>query len=103
MWGGLPFGNGWFTGDPLYHILGGGLFLGAIFMATDYVTSPISFKGTIIYAFMLGLLTVIIRLWGGYPEGVSYSIVVMNLLVPILDRYLKPKIYGKSRKKAKEA
>lgn len=103
MFGGLPLHAGWFAGDPLYHILGGGLFLGAIFMATDYVTSPISLKGQVLYAVALGLLTVIIRLWGGYPEGVSYSIVVMNLFVPIIDRYMKPKIYGKSRAKAKEA
>ncbi|OHD61453.1 MAG: hypothetical protein A2014_02010 [Spirochaetes bacterium GWF1_49_6] len=97
IFGGLPMGLGWFAGDPLYHILSGGLFLGAFFMATDYVTSPMSVKGTLIYGFLLGTLTVIIRLWGGYPEGVSYSIVFMNFFVPIFDRYLKPKIYGKGK------
>ncbi len=92
--GGLPFGKGVFAGDPLFHILSGGLFLGAFFMATDYVTSPISFKGRFIFAFMLGILTVIIRLFGGYPEGVSYAIVIMNIFVPLIDRYVKDRIYG---------
>lgn len=95
IFGGLPFGTGLFTGDPLYHILSGGLMLGAIYMATDYVTSPMTVKGNIIYAVFLGILTTIIRLWGGYPEGVSYSIVLMNFFVPIIDRYSKPKIYGR--------
>ncbi|MGC8765010.1 MAG: RnfABCDGE type electron transport complex subunit D [Brevinematia bacterium] len=92
--GGLPFGRGIFTGDPLFHILSGGLFLGAFFMATDYVTSPISFRGRIVFAIMLGILTVVIRLFGGYPEGVSYAIVIMNIFVPLIDRYLKDRIYG---------
>lgn len=100
MLGGIPLGEGWFAGDALYHILGGGLFLGAIFMATDYVTSPMTPQGTVIFSFFLALLTVIIRLWGGYPEGVSYSIVLMNLFVPIIDRAFKPKIYGTSKKEA---
>ncbi|OHD55655.1 MAG: hypothetical protein A2Y33_13555 [Spirochaetes bacterium GWF1_51_8] len=94
IFGGLPMGWGWFKGDAVYHILSGGLFLGAFFMATDYVTSPMSIPGTLIYGIMLGILTVIIRLWGGYPEGVSYSIVFMNFFVPILDRYIRPKIFG---------
>lgn len=96
IFGGLPFGAGLFTGDPLYHILSGGLMLGALFMATDYVTSPMTIKGNLIFAVLLGILTTIIRLWGGYPEGVSYSIVLMNFFVPIIDRYSKPKIYGRS-------
>ena len=92
--GGLPFGMGIFTGNALFHILSGGLFLGAFFMATDYVTSPISFKGRVLFAIMLGILTVVIRLFGGYPEGVSYAIVIMNIFVPLIDRYLKDRIYG---------
>ncbi len=95
--GGLPLGYGWFHGDPLYHILSGGLMLGAFFMATDYVTSPMSVNGTIVYAVLLGLLTTVIRLWGGYPEGVSYSIVIMNFFVPIIDKYIKPRIYGRGK------
>ncbi len=98
--GGLPLGKGVFTGDALYHVLSGGLMLGAFFMATDYVTSPMSKKGMVIYAVALGVLTTIIRLWGGYPEGVSYSIVIMNFFVPIIDKYIKPKIYGRNPKAA---
>lgn len=97
IFGGLPLGTGWFSGDALYHILSGGLFLGAFFMATDYVTSPMGKAGSLLYAVLLGILTVIIRLWGGYPEGVSYSIVIMNFFVPLIDRYIKPTIYGHTR------
>ncbi len=97
VFGGLPLGTGLFTGNALYHILSGGLFLGACFMATDYVTSPIGLKGKIIFAVCLGVLTVIIRLWGGYPEGVSYAIVFMNIFVPLIDRYVKDRIYGYSK------
>jgi electron transport complex protein RnfD len=68
-------------------------------MATDYVTSPIGLKGKIIYAVCLGVLTVIIRFWGGYPEGVSYAIVFMNIFVPLIDRYIKDRIYGYSKAK----
>jgi electron transport complex protein RnfD len=83
-----------FTGDWLFHILSGGLILGAFFMATDYVTSPLTAKGQIIFGFGCGLLTAIIRIWGGYPEGVSYAILMMNAATPIIDRYTKPRIYG---------
>lgn len=86
--------NGLFTGDALYHILAGGLMLGAIYMATDYVTSPISKTGKIVFALGCGILTGVIRLWGGYPEGVSYAILLMNLAVPLLDRAFKPKVFG---------
>ncbi|MGM0444340.1 MAG: RnfABCDGE type electron transport complex subunit D [Fibrobacterota bacterium] len=78
-----------------YQILAGGLILGAVFMATDMVTSPISRKGQFIFALGCGTLTVVIRRFGGYPEGVSYSILLMNLLVPLIDRYVKPAVYGK--------
>ena len=89
------FGSkGLFGGDWLFHILSGGLILGAFFMATDYVTSPLTRKGQIIFAVGCGLLTAIIRLWGGYPEGVSYAILMMNGATPIIDRFTKSRIYG---------
>jgi electron transport complex protein RnfD len=86
--------QGLFSGDWLFHILSGGLILGAFFMATDYVTSPLTHKGQIIFGLGCGLLTAIIRLWGGYPEGVSYAILMMNGASPIIDRYTKNRIYG---------
>jgi electron transport complex protein RnfD len=86
--------NGFFTGDWLFHILSGGLILGAFFMATDYVTSPLTRKGQAIFALGCGLITAVIRLWGGYPEGVSYAILMMNAATPIIDRYTKTRIYG---------
>ncbi len=106
IFGGLPQGTGWFTGDALFHILSGGLMLGACFMANDSVTSPLSFSGNVFYAIMLGFLTTMIRLFGGYPEGVALSIAVMNIFVPLIDRYFRPSIYGYRRavvKKAKES
>lgn len=86
--------EGLFTGDFVYHIFAGGLMLGAFFMATDYVTSPVTFKGRIVMGIGCGLLTSVIRLYGGYPEGVSYSILLMNLVVPIIDRYMIPRSFG---------
>ena len=86
--------EGLFTGNPLFHLLSGGLVLGAFFMATDMVTSPVTFKGRILFGFGCGILTSVIRLWGGYPEGVSYAILLMNLTTPLLDRYTRPKILG---------
>lgn len=83
-----------FAGDWLFHILSGGLILGAFFMATDYVTSPLTIKGQLIFAFGCGALTAVIRLWGGYPEGVSYAILMMNAATPIIDRFTKNKVYG---------
>lgn len=83
-----------FSGDWLFYILSGGLFLGAFFMATDYVTSPLTHKGQIVFGAGCGLLTAIIRLWGGYPEGVSYSILMMNAATPLIDRYTKKRIFG---------
>ena len=88
--------EGLFTGDALYHILAGGLMLGAFFMATDYTTSPMSGKGKVIFALGCGVLTSVIRLWGGYPEGVSYSILLMNLVVPLIDRAFKPRMFGRT-------
>ncbi len=80
--------------DPMFHILTGGLLLGAIFMATDYVSSPMSKKGMWIYGIGIGVLTVLIRVFGSYPEGVSFAILIMNAFVPILNRYVKPKRFG---------
>jgi len=83
-----------FHGDWLFHILSGGLILGAFFMATDYVATPLTAKGQIIFGAGCGLLTAIIRLWGGYPEGASYAILMMNAATPFIDRYTKNIIYG---------
>jgi Na+-translocating ferredoxin:NAD+ oxidoreductase subunit D len=93
LWGINPVSNA----DPLFHILTGGLLLGAIFMATDYVTSPMNPKAQIIYGIGIGVLTVIIRVFGAYPEGVSFAILIMNGFTPILNRYVKPKRFGVSK------
>ena len=85
---------GLFTGDPLFHMMAGGLILGAFFMATDMVTIPITVKGQVIFAVGAGLITVLIRLLGGYPEGVCYSILLMNAVVPLIDRLVKPNKFG---------
>ncbi|MCX6254559.1 MAG: RnfABCDGE type electron transport complex subunit D [Bacteroidia bacterium] len=84
--------------DPVFHILTGGVLLGAIFMATDYVTSPMNPKGMIIYGCGIGILTVIIRIWGAYPEGVSFAILIMNAFVPLMNAYIKPKPFGEEVK-----
>jgi electron transport complex protein RnfD len=82
---------------PLFHVLAGGLMLGAIFMATDYVTSPVYPKGKILFGVGCGVLTMIIRLWGGYPEGVSFAILLMNAVTPLIDRITRPQKYGLQR------
>jgi len=87
-------GKGFFRGDFLFSILCGGLVLGAFFMATDYVTTPLTRTGQLVFGIGCGLITFIIRKYGGYPEGVSYSILMMNAVTPIIDRYVKPRIYG---------
>ena len=90
--------------DPLMDILSGGLLLGAIFMATDYTTSPINFSARVIYAIGCGVLTILIRQFASLPEGVSYSIVLMNILVPLIERVAKPQAFGKVKaKKAGDA
>ena len=81
-------------GSPLFHILSGGLFLGALFMATDMVTSPMTLKGQAIFGIGCGVITMVIRLFAGYPEGVSLSILIMNGLVPLIDRATKPRVFG---------
>ena len=80
--------------DPVTVILSGGLMLGAIFMATDYVTSPMTAKGQLIYGVSIGLLTIVIRNWGAYPEGMSFAILIMNAFTPLINNYVKPKRYG---------
>jgi electron transport complex protein RnfD len=84
--------------SPVFHLLTGGLLLGAIFMATDYVTSPMNKKAMIIYGCGIGVLTVIIRVWGAYPEGVSFAILIMNAFVPLMNAYIKPKRFGEEVK-----
>lgn len=85
-------------GDPVLHVLSGGLLLGAFFMATDYATSPINFWGRVVFAVGCGILTTLIRMFGTYPEGVSFSIILMNILVPHIERLTRPRPFGEERK-----
>ena len=85
--------------NPLFHLLTGGMMLGACYMATDYVTSPMTHKGQITYGICIGLLTVVIRLWGAYPEGMSFAILIMNAFTPLINNYCKPKRFGEVAKK----
>jgi len=80
--------------DPVFHLLTGGVLLGAFFMATDYVTSPMTHKGMLIYGAGIGVITILIRLWGAYPEGVSFAILIMNAVVPLINKYVKPRRFG---------
>jgi electron transport complex protein RnfD len=84
--------------NPIIHLASGGLMLGAVFMATDYVTSPLTKKGMLIYGFFIGIITVCIRLWGAYPEGVSFAIVLMNGFTPLINYYTTPKRFGEKQK-----
>ena len=79
---------------PVFHLLAGGAMLGSIFMATDYSTSPMTVRGGVIFAVGIGLITMCIRLWGAYPEGMSFAILIMNSVVPLLNKYIKPKRFG---------
>lgn len=90
-----------FGRDPLFDLLSGGLMLGAFFMATDYTTSPLYWKGRIVFAVGCGVLTMLIRTFGSLPEGVSYSIVLMNILTPLIERGVKPKAFGKPKPEKK--
>ena len=81
--------------DPLFSILTGGILLGAIFMATDYVTSPMSKSGMILYGVGIGIITVLIRFYGAYPEGISFAILIMNACVPLINKFMRPKGFGK--------
>ena len=84
----------WLWSAPLFHVLAGGAMLGAIFMATDYSTSPMTVRGGVIFAVGIGLITMCIRLWGAYPEGMSFAILIMNACVPLINKYVKPKRFG---------
>ena len=89
----------WILGEnPVYQILSGGLMLGAIFMATDYVTSPVTRAGKVVFGIGCGLLTVLIRLYGSLPEGVSFAIVLMNILTPLIERVTRPQPFGSRRR-----
>ena len=90
-------GSTLFTGDYIYHILAGGLILGAFYMATDYSTSPVTPMGQIYYGIGCGIIASIIRLWGGYPEGVSYAILLMNVATPLIEKMTPPRRFGKKR------
>lgn len=80
--------------DPVFHLLSGGMMLGAIFMATDYVTSPMSTKGMVIFGIGIGIITVVIRVFGAYPEGMSFAILIMNAFTPLINRYCKPERFA---------
>lgn len=87
--------------NPVFHLLTGGVMLGAVFMATDYVTSPFTHRGMLIFGFGIGLLTVLIRLFGNYPEGVSFAILIMNAFVPMINKFAKEPRYGAVKEKKK--
>ncbi len=86
-----------FGGDPVFHLLAGGLILGAVYMATDPVTSPLTRQGMVVFAVGCGLLTALIRFKGSFPEGVCYAILIMNMVTPIIDRYIRPKKFGANK------
>lgn len=88
-----------FGGNPVLDIFAGGLLLGAVFMATDYVTSPMTHKGQLIFGFMIGCITIIIRRFGAYPEGMSFAILLMNSFVPLINRYCRPAIFGEKERR----
>jgi electron transport complex protein RnfD len=95
LFGGFIFDRGFFTGDAVFELFSGGLILGAFFMATDSVTSPLTRRGKIIFGVGAGFLTFLIRFFGSLPEGVALAIIIMNMFVPLIDRFMKPKIFGK--------
>jgi electron transport complex protein RnfD len=90
-----------FAGDPVIHLLSGGLMLGAFFMATDYVTCPTVRKGQIVFGIGCGALTMLIRIKGGYPEGVMFAILLMNCFAPLIDRAMKSDVFGAVKEKKK--
>ncbi|MDO4565504.1 MAG: RnfABCDGE type electron transport complex subunit D [Clostridia bacterium] len=83
-----------FGADPLTAVLSGGVLFGAVFMATDYVTNPMTHKGQLVFGLGCGLLVAVIRAFGSYPEGVTFAILIMNILTPLIDRFMRPKVYG---------
>ncbi len=88
---------------PMFHLLTGGALLGALFMATDYSTSPMTHKGGIIFGVGIGLITIVIRLWGAYPEGMSFAILIMNAVVPLINKYVKPTHFGAAKRRRARA
>ncbi|MBR5105746.1 MAG: RnfABCDGE type electron transport complex subunit D, partial [Alistipes sp.] len=98
IYGFATFGTAELTSNfALFHLLAGGAVLGAVFMATDYVTSPMTTKGMVIYGIGIGALTMTIRLWGAYPEGMSFAILIMNSVVPLINKYVKPRRFGSKK------
>jgi electron transport complex protein RnfD len=83
---------------PLTHLMSGAAIMGAFFIATDLVTSPVSARGQLVFGAGCGLLVFAIRTWAGYPEGVAFAVMLMNACTPLIDHYLKPRIYGRDRK-----
>ncbi len=102
VFGGLSFGNGFFQGEVWFNLFSGGLMLGALFMATDMVTSPLTGRGMLIYGIGAGFLTFLLRFFGSLPEGVSLAIIIMNIFVPMIDRYVKPRLFGRVKKERGE-
>jgi H+/Na+-translocating ferredoxin:NAD+ oxidoreductase subunit D len=82
------------TGSPVFHLLSGGTMIGAFFIATDPITAATTIKGKLVFGAGVGLLTYIIRVWGGYPDGIAFAVLLMNMLVPLIDYYTQPKVYG---------
>ena len=103
IFGGLRFNAGFFSGNVLFHLFSGGLVLGVLYMATDMVTSPLTRKGMIIFGVGAGFLTFLIRFYGSFPEGVSLAIILMNIFVPMINRYTQPKRFGVAEKEGSEA
>ena len=98
IYGAFQFGTPHLVSNfTLFHLLSGGVVLGAVFMATDYVTSPMTTKGMVIYGIGIGVLTMVIRLWGSYPEGMSFAILLMNSVVPLINKYVKPRRFGSKK------
>lgn len=102
IFGGTAYGQGYFTGDVVFHLFSGGLMLGVFYMATDMVTSPVTRRGMIIFGFGCGFLTFLIRRYGSFPEGVSLAIIFMNILVPMINRFTQPKRFGVVKKERAE-
>jgi len=102
IFGGNRFGNGFFSGDILFHLFSGGVILGALFMATDMATSPLTRKGMLIYGAGCGFLTFLIRIYGSFPEGVSLAIILMNIFVPMINRYTGPVRFGVVKAKGED-
>lgn len=103
IFGGLRYNAGFFHGDILFHLLSGGLMLGVFYMATDMVTSPLTRKGMLIFGIGAGFLTFLIRIYGSFPEGVSLAIILMNIFVPMINRYTQGPIFGVSKEKGQAA